>query len=188
MRKRLIERPAMPYELDDQLVGEIGVRLEWELVQKRRMTAAEARRLMKSVRDTATPGSVARDHGEHSIEREMRRRMQDEELGPEAILVHLRDGEIRHVEAGLALRAGIDAEKARQLLYGMDKRGIAALCARAGFGVAHYATLRMTLDLAEKVENKGRDAHYSASNLQFIQRQYQNMLADQEMVAPLVDG
>jgi hypothetical protein len=54
----------------------------------------------------------------------------------------------------------------------MDKRGIAALRARAGFGVAHYATLRMTLDLAEKVENKGRDAHYSASNLQFIQRQY----------------
>lgn len=189
VRERLIKRPAMPYELVDQLVGEIGERLEWELVQKRRMSAKEARQLMKSVRDNATLSIVARDHGEHSIEREMRLRMQDGELGSEEILVHLRNGEIRHVEAGLAVLADTDAEKARKLLYGMDKRAIAALCARAGFSVAHYATLRMTLDLAEKgVDNKGRDAHYSDGNLQYIQQQYQDMLANPELVASLVDG
>ena len=65
-------------------------------------------------------------------------------------MAFLRDGEIARVEAGLALLADIDLPRVRQLLYGMDKRGLAALCARAGFGAPHYVALRMALDLAEQ--------------------------------------
>lgn len=188
VQNRLIKRPALPYELVDQLVGEIGERLEWELVQKRRMSASEARQLMKAVRDTATYSIVAREHGERTIEREMHQRLLDGELGPEEILAHLKKGEIRYVEAGLAVLADIDSDKARRLLYGMDKRGIAALCVRAGLSTPHYATLRMTLDLAEKgVDNRGRDALYGEDNMRYVQKQYQDMLANPQMVATLVD-
>jgi len=188
IQDRLVRRPALPYDLVDQLVGEIGERLEWDLVQKRRMGAAEARQIMRAVRDTATLSIVARDHGERSLEREMRQRLLEGELDPEAVLLHLRNGEIRCVEAGLAVLAGVEVEKAHRLLYGMDKRGIAALCARAGFGTAHYATLRMTLDLAEKgVESKGRDALYTEETMLFIQRQYDEIAADETLLASLLE-
>ena len=65
-------------------------------------------------------------------------------------MAFLRDGAIAKVEAGLALLADIDVPRVRQLLYGMDKRGLAALCARAGFGAPHYIAIRMALDLAEQ--------------------------------------
>ena len=65
-------------------------------------------------------------------------------------MAFLRDGAIARVEAGLALLADIDVPRVRQLLYGMDKRGLAALCARAGFGAPHYIAMRMALDLAEQ--------------------------------------
>ena len=64
MRERLIRRPALPYELVDQMVAEIGERLEWELVRKRRMTPDQARQLMAATRDRATLNIVAREHGE----------------------------------------------------------------------------------------------------------------------------
>lgn len=188
VRDRLVKRPALPYELVDQLVAEIGERLEWELVQKRRMSASDARQLMKAVRDTATLSIVAREHGERTIEREMRKRLLDGDLGPEEILVHLKKGEIRYVEAGLAVLADIESDKARRLLYGMDKRAIAALCVRAGLGTPHYVTLRMTLDLAEKgVDNRGRDALYDQDKMRYVQKQYQDMLENPDLVAELMD-
>ena len=62
----------------------------------------------------------------------------------------LRDGEIGGVEAGLALLADVDPARARELLHAADRRGLAALCARADFGAPHYVALRMALDLAEQ--------------------------------------
>ena len=147
---RLIRRPALPYELVDQLVNAIGERLEWELIQKRRISKTEARQLMAAARDRATLSIVARDHGEKSIERELRHQFTTGELTPEEIVAFLRDGAVAKVEAGLALLADIDVPRVRQLLYGMDKRGLAALCARAGFGAPHYIAIRMALDLAEQ--------------------------------------
>ena len=80
IQDRLIRRPALPYELVDQLVNAIGERLEWELIQKRRISKTEARQLMAAARDRATLSIVARDHGEKSIERELRHRFTTGEL------------------------------------------------------------------------------------------------------------
>ena len=74
------------------------------------------------------------------------------ELGPEELLMFLRDGEISRFEAGIGLLADTDLRRVRQLLYGPDRRGLAALAARAGFTTPHYAAVRMTLDLAERGE------------------------------------
>ena len=114
------------------------------------MSADEARQLMAATRERATLSIVAREHGERSMERELRHRLSDGELGPEEVLAFLRDGDIGRVEASFVLLADIDLARTRQLLYGMDKRGLAAMCARAGFGTPHYVALRMALDLAEQ--------------------------------------
>jgi uncharacterized protein (DUF2336 family) len=185
IQDRLIRRPALPYELVDQLVSAIGERLEWELIQQRRISKAEARQLMAAARDRATLSIVAREHGEKSIERELRHRFTTGELGPEDIVAFLRDGEIARVEAGLALLADVDVPRTRQLLYGMDKRGLAALCARAGFGAPHYLALRMALDLAEQgMQGAEPDITYSAETITFVQQQFDQIRSDRGQIAP----
>jgi uncharacterized protein (DUF2336 family) len=187
VQDRLIRRPALPYELVDQLVGVIGERLEWELVRERRIGADDARQLMAATRERATLNIVAREHGERTLERELRHRLTIGELGPDEVLCFLRDGEISRVEAALALLADCDLGRARQLLYGVDKRGLAALCVRAGFGTPHYLALRMTLDLAEqglKAAKKGaeREASYSDETMRYIQDQYERTQADPDQI------
>ena len=185
IQDRLIRRPALPYELVDQLVNAIGERLEWQLIQQRRISKAEARQLMAAARDRATLSIVAREHGEKSIERELRHRFTSGELGPEDIVRFLRDGEIARVEAGLALLADVDVPRIRQLLYGVDKRGLAALCARAGFGAPHYLVLRMALDLAEQgMEGADPDTTYSAATITFVQQQYDQIRSDRAQITP----
>jgi uncharacterized protein (DUF2336 family) len=185
IQDRLIRRPALPYQLVDQLVSAIGQRLEWELIQQRRISKAEARQLMAAARDRATLPIVAHEHGEKSIERELRHRFTTGELGPEDIVRFLRDGEFARVETGLALLANVDAPRTRQLLYGMDKRGLAALCARAGFGAPHYLALRMALDLAEQgMEGADPEATYSAETITFVQQQYDQIRSDRGQITP----
>lgn len=183
----LIRRPALPYELVDQLVDDIGNRLEWELVKKRRMSAVEARQLMRAVRDKATLNIVAREYGSNQIERDLRRRMSEGELGPDEILIHLRDGEVRHVEAGLAVLAGTDFDHARAMLYGPDRRKIAALCLRAGFSTAHYTMLRMALDLVESGVSQKADVRYSNEMMRHNQLQYEQMKTDPQLVDSLFE-
>jgi uncharacterized protein (DUF2336 family) len=185
IQDRLIRRPALPYELVDQLVNAIGERVEWELIQQRRISKAEARQLVAAARDRATLSIVAREHGEKSIERELRHQFTTGELTPESIVMFLRDGAVAKVEAGLALLADVDVPRVRQLLYGMDKRGLAALCARAGFGAPHYIVVRMALDLAEQgVEGADPETTYSAETIIFVQQQYDQIRNDRAQIIP----
>jgi uncharacterized protein (DUF2336 family) len=185
IQDRLIRRPALPYELIDQLVGALGARLEWELIRQRRIGRPEARQLMAAARDRATLSAIEREHGEDSIERELRHRFTGGELGPEDILGFLRTAEMARVETGLALLAEVDVPRIRQLLYGMDKRGLAALCARAGFGVPHYIALHMALDLAEQaMEGADPEPTYSAETITFVQQQYDQIRSDRAQIAP----
>jgi uncharacterized protein (DUF2336 family) len=185
IQDRLIRRPALPYELVDQLVNAIGERVEWELIQQRRISKHEARQLVAAARDRATLSIVAREHGEKSIERELRHQFTTGELTPESIVTFLRDGAVAKVEAGLALLADVDVPRVRQLLYGMDKRGLAALCARAGFGAPHYIVMRMALDLAEQgVEGADPETTYSAETIIFVQQQYDQIRNDRAQIIP----
>jgi uncharacterized protein (DUF2336 family) len=183
IQDRLVRRPALPYEVVDQLVGALGGRLEWDLIRQRRIGKPEARQLMAAARDRATLSTLEREQGEESMERELRHRLTAGELAPEDILGFLRTGEMARVEAGLALLAEVDVARTRQLLYGMDKRGLAALCARAGFGVPHYLALHMALDLAEQaMEGADPEPAYSAETITFVQQQYDQIRSDRAQI------
>ena len=181
VRDRLIRRPALPYELIELLVGAIGERLEWEIVRERRMSAEKARQLTKAIRERATPG--AREHGERSFERELRHRMSNGELGPEDVLIFLRDGDIGRVETMLVLLADSDLERTRELLYSDDPRALAALCARAGFGTPHYVALCMALDLAEQALKGDASEHgYPDDAIRLHQEQYERIKGDEDQI------
>ncbi len=189
VQERLVRRPVLPYELVDQMVGAIGDRLGWELVRQRRMSADDARRLMAATRERATINIVAREHSERSVEREVRDRLVGGDLEPEDLLAFVRDGEISRFEAGMALLAHAAPQHTRRLLYGGDRRGLAGLCARAGFSTPHYVALRMTLDLAERgLKEAARDQPYADATMQFVQYQYEEIKADPALIGQWFDS
>jgi hypothetical protein len=66
----------------------------------------------------------------------------------------------------------------------MDKRGLAALCARASFGAPHYIALRIALDLAEQgVGGADPEIAYSAEAITFVQQQYDRIRCDRAQLA-----
>jgi uncharacterized protein (DUF2336 family) len=189
IQDHLIRRQALPYELVDQLLAALGQRLEWELIRQRRIDKAEARQLMAAARDRAALSSVAREHEERSIERELRHRFTAGDLGPEDLVRFLRDGELTRLEAGLALLADLNLLRVRELMYGINKRGFAALCARAGFGAPHYIAMRMALDLAEQgFESAEAESTYASEAIASVQQQYDQIRSDRAQMSACLAG
>jgi uncharacterized protein (DUF2336 family) len=178
---RLIRRPNLPFALLDRFLAAIGERLGWDAIRKRRMSKAEARQLIAALRDHAGDAS---EHGEPALEDQLRQRLGRGELGPLDILAFLRDGETGRVEAGLALLADVDPARARELLHGGDRRGLAALCARADFGAPYYVALRMALDLGEQgFEGPDPEVACPPETIAFTQKQYDLIRGDGAQIA-----
>jgi hypothetical protein len=139
---------------------------------------------MAEARDRSALSSIAREQEERSIEREMRHRFTAGDLGPQDIVKFLRDGEIARLEVGLALLGNLDVPRVRELMHDMNKRGFAALCARAGFGAPHYIGLCMALDMAEQAfEGAEPESTYAAEMIVFLQQQYDQIRSDRAQMS-----
>ena len=189
---RLVRRPALSYEMVERLAGIVANRLEWELVREQRLAPELARQIVVAARERATISMVAREHGRSGPERELRRRHFAGELTADDVVAFLRDGDITRFEAGMALLADLETQPTRRLLYGQDRRCLAAVCVRAGFPAPLYMVVRMALELAEEGLSSGRRGGggraYSPESLHFIHKQYGQLAADPELVERLTGG
>ena len=180
VQDRLVRRPALPFELIEQMVGAIGDRIEWELVQTRRLDPLEARSLMQAVRDRTAVGLTAREHGERDLEVHLRERLHAGSLGHDDVLQALREGDIAAFEQMLALLAKLDRKTVRRLAYASDRRYLAALCLEAGLPAPHYLTIRMALELAGRTvapQAQGDDV-FSSATMRFVHQQYEDLRQD----------
>lgn len=177
---RLVRRPALPFEVVEQLIGVLGDRLEWALVRDRRLPPDEARALMAAVRERAAISFTARAHADSKLQQHLLGLLAAGALGHEQLLAYLRDGEIASLEIGLALHARLDLNQVRQLLYHADRRHLAALCIAAGFATPHYITLRMALEIAEEATSpRSSPGSYSPETIRFLQLQYERLRLDE---------
>lgn len=187
VQDRLIRRPELPYDIVEKLVGAIGQRLEWELISSRQVSSEDARALIGAIRDQATISMTARDHDARRAQALLRAEQQDGGLDAMVALQALKKGEIARFEGAIAILADEELPRVRRLLYGMDKRGTAAICLRAGFGAGHYIAIRMALDLAESgVKTRGERTRYTQETLRFLQNQYEKMRTKPELVEELI--
>ncbi len=180
VQDRLVRRPALPFELIEHMVGAIGDRIEWELVQTRRMEPHEARALMAAVRDRTAVGLTAKEHGDRKLEMHLRERLHAGSLGPDELLQYLREGDIAAFEQTLALMAELDPKTVRRFAYNSDRRYLAALCLKADLPAAHYLTIRMALELAGRsigAPEPGDDT-FASDTMQYLHRQYEELRAD----------
>lgn len=187
VQDRLVKRPALPYELVEQLVGVIGDRLQWELLRDRRISPEKARQLMEAIRDRVSIALVAREHGDHGLERHLRERWVAGELDGEDVLRFLRDGDIAAFETAFTVMTRLGLRTVRRLLYNSDRRCLAALCIKAGIATPHYVGIRMALELAEQcLETAGEQKAYSSETLMYVQAQYERMRLQPEKVEQLI--
>jgi uncharacterized protein (DUF2336 family) len=176
VQDRLVRRPALPFEMIEHMVGAIGDRIEWELVQSRRMDPHEARALMQAVRDRTTVGLTAKEHGDRKLEVHLRERLSAGELGHDDLVQFLREGDVAAFEQTLGLMAELDPKSVRRFAYNDDRRYLAALCLKAGLPAPHYVTIRMALELAARsVGPTGEDETFSSEAMQFVHRQYEEL-------------
>lgn len=179
VQERLVRRPALPFEMIEHMVGSIGDRIEWELVQQRRMDPHEARSLMQAVRERTTVGLTAREHGDRKLELHLRERLNAGDLGPDDLVQFLRQGDIAAFEQTLCLMAQLDLRTIRRFAYIDDRRYLAALCLKADLPAPHYSTIRMALELAARsIGTTAEENTFSSESLQFIHRQYEALRSD----------
>lgn len=184
---RLVRRPELPHEIIEQIVAAVGERLEWELVQNRKMPPEQARAIMAAVRDRAAIGLTAREHSDRPLTQRLRERRDAGGLTHEDLLRFLKNGDIAALELGLAIHAKLEPSHVRKLLYHADRRHMAALCVTAGFATPHYVLLRMAVDLAEAtVEGSGKNAAYKAETIRFLQLQYEQLARDEVKLRKLL--
>ena len=179
VQDRLVRRPALPFELIEHMVGAIGDRIEWELVQTRKMDPHEARALMQAVRDRTAVGLTAKEHGDRKLEVHLRERYSAGDLTHDDLVQFLREGDIAAFEQTLGLMAGLDPKTVRRFAYNDDRRYLAALCLKAGLPAPHYLTIRMALELASRsVGVTDKDDTFSSEAMQFVHRQYEQLRRD----------
>jgi uncharacterized protein (DUF2336 family) len=189
VQDRLVRRPELPYHVVERLVGAIGQRLEWELVRSGQVSSADAQALISAIRDQAAISMTAREHDAKGALATLRQEHQDGALDPMVALRALKNGEIARFEGAISILAGEELPRVRGLLYGMDKRGVAAICLRAAFGAGHYLAVRMALDLAESgLKPKGQGTAYTQDTLRFLQSQYEQMRTKPDLIQQLVEG
>jgi len=176
VQDRLVRRPALPFELIEHMVGAIGDRIEWELVQTRRMDPHEARALMQAVRERTAVGLTAKEHGDRKLEVHLRERFSGGDLTHDDLVRFLREGDIAAFEQSLALMARLDLKTVRRFAYNDDRRYLAALCLKAGLPAPHYLTIRMALELASRsIGSGGDDDTFASEAMHFVHRQYEQL-------------
>jgi uncharacterized protein (DUF2336 family) len=190
VQDRLVRRPALPFELVEQMVDAIGDRIEWELIQTRRIDPMEARALMQAVRDRTAVGITAKEHGDRKLAVHLRERLSSGGLGHDDLLQFLREGDVGAFEMTLALMAKVDTKIVRRFAYNSDRRYLAALCVKAALPTPHYLTIRMALELAGRsvapVQGGGDDEIFSSETMRYLRDQYEDLRVNEEKLAPLV--
>lgn len=189
VQDRLVRRPALPFELIEHMVGAIGDRIEWELVQTRKMDPHEARALMQAVRERTAVGLTAKEHGDRKLEVHLRERFSADDLTHDDLVQFLRKGDIAAFEQTLGLMAELDPKTVRRFAYNDDRRYLAALCLKAGLPAPHYLTIRMALELASRsVGPADADDTFSSETMHFVHRQYEQLRDDQAKLEMLFNA
>jgi uncharacterized protein (DUF2336 family) len=188
VQDRMVRRPALPFELIEHMVGAIGDRIEWELVQTRRMDPQEARALMQAVRDRTAVGLTAKEHGDRKLEVHLREQLHAGNLDADALVQYLREGDIAAFEQSLALLADLDPKTVRRFAYNSDRRYLAALCLKANLPAPHYLTIRMALELAGRSigPKAPGDDTFSSEAMAYLHEQYEGLRGDPAKLATLL--
>lgn len=189
VNSRLVQRPALPSNIIEEMVNSITHRLTWDMIGRKEMDSAQARVIIEAVRERAKAEIDVREQADHQRMDVLRETYEAGELHPELLMTYLRDGDIAGFEVGMSLLSKLPVDEVRRLVYEPDRRYLSGLCVRSNFSAAHYITLRMALELAE-VTVTGEITHrgYNTESIRRLQRQYEVLQNDELALDELIYG
>ena len=176
---RFRRRPNLPFIFVNQSVIELADSIRWSSLGERIMTKSEATLLQNQFEGRAGHRSSYKSERFLRLHRALKEEFERGLLSSSNLLASLRDGDIDRLECGFAIMANLDLRRVRQLLFSSDRRGLIALCLKAGFSTADYLAFRMALTLAELgTVREQPQQRYSEKAMRFAQEQFEKMRAD----------
>lgn len=187
--EHLQRRPNLPFEITQKHVAALGQRLNWSAITTQSMTKGEASQLTSQIYGSARHQFTRDGKRLNRMLRNLNDRYDAGTLTPFDIIGFLRDRNINLVEFALVVTTKTDLRRVRNLLYGSDKRGLIALCLKAGFSTSEYLTFRMALGLAELAASvDGRGVTYQSTTTEFAKEQFEEMRTDVDQVDGWFEG
>lgn len=176
---RLQKRPNLPFSFINQTVIELTDRIQWRSLGNRIMTKSEATQLQDRFDGKTGPRCSSTSGRFHRLKRALLEDFEKGLLDPPMLLAFLHQRDIDRLECGFAVMTELDLQSVRRLLHGSDRRGLIALCLKAGFRNADYLAFRMALGLAEMGTLRERqEQRYSEATMKFACEQFEKMRAN----------
>lgn len=187
--EHLKQRSNLPFEFTQKHVTALGEELKWDAIATQTMTKDEATQILGQISASARHQPPRGSRRLNQTLQSLRNRYEAGHLTPSDIIGFLRDRNVDLVEFSLAATTELDLKRIRYLLYGSDKRGLIALCLKAGFATSEYLVFRMALGLIElgAIVDKP-DVTYEPLTAQFAQAQFDEMRARPEQINAWING
>ncbi len=185
----LKRRPNLPFEVTQKHVTALGQQLKWNAITQKAMTKGEAAQLLGQICGSARHQLPRDSKRLNQLLHNLKRRHDAGTLTPCDIIGFLRDRNIDLVEFSLVVAAKLDLRRIRNLLYGGDKRGLTALCLRAGFTTSEYLAFRMALGLVELATTVNEETvTYNPVTAEFAKAQFEEMRGRPEQINAWLEG
>jgi len=176
---RLHNRANLPFAFVSQGVIELADSVQWPSLGQRTMTKFEATQLQNYFEGKAGQRRLSKGERFHRLHDTLREAFERGFLKPPELLAYLHNFDIDRLECGFAVMTGLDLRWVRKLLYGSDKRGLVALCLKAGFGSVDYLAFRMALGLVELGSHREQpQQRYGKKTMKFARDQFEKMRAE----------
>jgi len=176
----LIKREELPVTLVERLVTMVSDRLRDYLIEQHSIDDDVAQRLLEESRERTTIELVD-GVGMDDMARLVRQLQKNGRLTPTIILRAACMGEMRFVEAAMALLADLPEPRVWRLVHDEGPLGFRAVYARAGLPEVLFAAFRVALDVYKETEladEASGKTHYRRSMLERILTQYEDLEAE----------
>lgn len=184
---RLQRRPHLPFKILRKQIAALGEKIRWDAIRTQTMTKGEASQLLGQIHGPARTQMPRGSKRLMEIIRALDERYRAGKLAPVDVIGYLKEQKINMVEFSMVVMTKLDIRQVRNLLYGSDKRGLVALCVKAGFTTSEYLALRIALSLIETGASVSRAAvTYDPDTADFAKTQFDTMRADPDQIKPWV--
>ena len=154
----MVERPMLPMTVIERLIQSVSTALRRRLVEKHALPGELADELVAQAGERAFMRDVASMPRGFDPESLVRRLQAAGRLTPTLLMRALCLGDVRFFEAGMAARAGIPAGNAIMLIADRGPLGFKALYDRAGLPPELFRAFRAALDVIAEVKRSGKES------------------------------
>jgi uncharacterized protein (DUF2336 family) len=151
----MVNRAKLPIGVTERLVTMVSEQLQAQLVARHELPPALASDLILQARERATLGLLSDRDRDEEVRELVAHLARNGRLSETLMLRAACMGDVRFVEASLAELAKIPWTNAQMLVHDPGRRGLEAICEKAGVPRRLMPVFRVAIDIADETEYDG---------------------------------